>query len=248
MKKIILIAALALSALTQAQQISVVRPGGAELHDGDTFITNSIVSTGSPENKLRFRVTNLTEDELNVGVKVLGFSSNVDGSHVQLCFDTCLYEIWPNLIIPAATLDAGATTPSTDDHFWNFNAGTDGQPVTYHLAFVKGTKNEDGDFTETEELLDFTYTYDSTASINTLDGLQQMGVTLQNTVIKNALNITATQNAGLQILDINGKVVKTASVKTGAQAIDLSAFTTGVYFARFTTAANKTATVKIVKN
>lgn len=248
MKKIILMAALALGTFAQAQQISVVRPGGLELADGETFTTNSISSSEDAPNKMRFRVLNLTDDTMIIGAKVLSFSNNTDGSMVQLCFNTCLYEITPGLIIPNVPIEAGQATPSADDHFWNMNPGTGGA-INYHLAFVKLEYNEEEDtYTELEELLDFYYIYDATAGVTSLDGLQQMGLTVENTIIKNTLNISATQNASLQLFDATGKLVKTVGVKSGAQAIDLAALSTGVYMARFTTAANKTATVKVVKN
>jgi Secretion system C-terminal sorting domain len=250
MKKIILLAILALSGIAQAQQIKVNRPGGLQLNNGDTFVTNSVETPQqniNGSNKLRFTVTNLTEESMRVGIKVKSVSDNVDGTNVQLCFDICVYDIQPDLLLTGVEIDGGATTLSSEDHFWSFNAGTGG-PVTYQLAFVKLDGNEDDGYTVVEELLNFNYVYDATAGVSNFDGLKQMGVTVENTVVKNSLNLTAAQNASLQLFDTTGKLIKTTAVKSGAQAIDLSALTTGIYMAKFTTVDNKTAAIKVVKN
>lgn len=248
MKKIILLAALLLSGIAQAQQISVSRPGGIQITDGQTITTNSIATGDDAPNKIRFKVTNLTEETIQIGIKVLEISDNVDGTQLQLCFDACLDNIYEGLVIPNAfLLDPGATTPSNDDHMWNYNPGTGGD-VSYHLAFVKLEYNEETDaYTELEELLDFYYVYQPTAGVTSFSGLQQMGLSIESTVVKNSLNITATQSAALQLFDATGKLVKTATVKSGSQGVDVSALATGVYMAKFTV-GNKAATVKVVKN
>ena len=247
MKKIILLAVLALSFFAQAQQIKVVRPGGGELIDGSTFTTNILSDDISASNRMRFKITNLTDETMTVGAKVLGFSDNVDGTELQFCFGVCLTSITPGVLIPGSGIDPGATTIADDDHFQNNNPGSGG-PVTYHLAFVKLEQNEDGDYIEVEELLDFYYVYDATAGVTGFDGLQKLGLTVESTIVKNSLNVNATQNASLQLFDTTGKLVKMATIKSGKQEIELSALSTGIYMAKFTTADSKTVTVKVVKN
>jgi hypothetical protein len=248
MKKIILLAVLALTGIATAQQIKVVRPGGAELLDGATFTTNSASDETTGPNRMRFKITNLTDEEMIVGAKVLGFTDNVDGTEVQFCFGVCLYELSPGIIIPNEPLAGGATTTADDDHFQNYNVGTGG-PVTYHLAFVKLDYDSDNDvYTEVEELFDFYYTYDATAGVTSFDGLKELGLSIEGTIVKSSLNVNASQSASLQLFDTTGKLVKTTAIKSGSQAIELSALSAGIYMAKFTTADNKTATVKIVKN
>jgi len=256
MKKIILLASLLFGTFVSAQQIAV-NVQGNQIQDGYTFTTNSleeIAGTLPQPNKLRFSVTNTGTEGIFVGTKLISMSSNVDGEGTQLCFGSlCLPNVATGTLVPYYDeLPAGETTPGEDDHFVNTNPGTDGNPVSYQIAIVRLSivETEDGDLeiTELETLRTFNYVYQPTAGLNDLSGLQQLGLNLENTVVKNSLNITATQNASLQLFDTTGKLVKTATVKSGSQAIELSALTTGVYMARFTTQGNKVATVKIVKN
>ena len=75
-----------------------------------------------------------------------------------------------------------------------------------------------------------------------------MGIVVNNTVVKSTLDVTASQNVKVDIVNLNGQVVKKAAIAAGTQAVDLSGLSSAVYFARFTNAENKTAQIKIVKN
>lgn len=251
MKKILLLAALTLGMMTAAaQQIAVTIQGGTVIPDGFNFTTNSINSpTGTmpTPNKLRFHVTNLTEEDMMVGVKVIGMSSNVTGGSVQLCYGVCLYEIQTGYIVTGGeVLSPGATSASDDDHFISFTAGSDGQPVNYQLAFIKLTANEDGDFIEQETLQSLTYTYSPTASTDTA-ALQQMGISIKNTVVANTAVITVNDAAAMELYSTTGAIVKTAQLVNGNNTVDLSPLSAGVYLAKFN-AAGKTAAVRIIKN
>jgi len=251
MKKILLLAALTFGMMTAAaQQIAVTMQGGTVLPDGYTFTTNSInAPTGQlpTPNKLRFHVTNLTEEELMVGVKVISMSSNTNGNNVQLCYGVCLYQIQPGYIVTGGeVLAPGATSQSDEDHFISFTAGTDGQPVSYQLAFVRLTTNEDGDFIEQEMLQTLSYTYSATAGTD-VAALQQMGISIKNTVVANTAVIMANDAAGMQLFSTTGALVKAGELVSGTNTVDLSSLSAGVYLAKFS-AAGKTASARIIKN
>lgn len=252
MKKIILLATLVFGAFTAtAQDIAVTMQGGLVIEDGYTFTTNSIASPNqlSTPNKFRFHVTNLTQEEMKVGVKVLGISGNTNGGDVQLCFGVCLYSIQEGYIVSSGeAIPAGETTTSDEDHFISFTAGTDGQPVQYQFAFVKLETNEDNELIQVgEPLLHFNYTYQPTASVDGVNGLHQMGITVNNTVVNSNLGVNATEAAKLQIYSITGALVKSAVINSGSNNVDLSAFANGMYIAKFAT-AEKSGVVRIIKN
>ena len=75
-----------------------------------------------------------------------------------------------------------------------------------------------------------------------------MGITVKNTVIKKQMDVTANQNAAIQVYNINGQLVKQASIVNGTQSVDLSSLNTAVYIVRFTNEENKTSQIRIVKN
>ena len=251
MKKIALIATLLLGILTStAQQIAVTTRGDVVLPDGYTFTTNSLNSptgTQPTPTKLRFKVTNLTQEDMIVGIKVISMSNNVDGSNLQLCYGVCLLNIQPgNIITDGSVLAAGATSTSDDDHFINMNPGTDGQPVNYQLAFVKLTSNEDGDLTVQETLQTINYTYSATAGTETAV-LKQMGVDIKNTVVKNTVTIQTVNPANVTFYNINGAIVKSLPLNAGINNVDTTSFANGVYTATFTS-GSKTASARIIKN
>ncbi len=101
---------------------------------------------------------------------------------------------------------------------------------------------------EGDPIITFTYKYDRTASITDFASLERMGIMLNNTIVKNTFDITATVNAKLEVYSVSGQSVKKVTIANGTQAIDLSSLSTGVYFAKFATEENKTSQIKIVKN
>jgi len=249
MKKIILLAALALGSFVNAQQITVNTPGGGSLEEGEVYTTSSVANPNlNEDNKLRFNITNNTEEDIYVKVKVTSIDGNEEGGSVQLCYWVCFYDIAVGTVVPDFTagteIAPGATTTSSEDHFISFYTGNGTDDVTYGLAFIKTDVNG----TELETLVNFTYKYQPTAGVKDLAGLKNMGLSINNTVVKNALNIDATVNAAAQVYDINGRVVFTGNVVNGSNALNLSGLSTGVYTARFKTADNKTAEIKLVKN
>lgn len=242
MKKIILLAILSFSALTQAQIVSV-QGNGTEITENQTF-TYSILTERA---KLNLLVTNLSDTAINLKLKANSVSYPSD-FNIQFCFGgECYFNISNGSTVPSEitglTLQPQETNTALD-HFWNSNPGNGTDPVTYSLSVIQVDDNGQ----ELAVLRTFSYVYSPTASVSDFSALQNMGITVKNTVVKNQLELTATQNTSLQLVNINGQAVKTAAVKAGSQAIDLSGLSSAVYFARFTTDKNQTAQIKIVKN
>jgi hypothetical protein len=250
MKKIILLVAVMLTSLLQAQGIvEVTTTGGAPIAEGQVFVFNNLYSfSNQTAGKLPIQVKNISNQPLKLKIKVQAIANNAAvADNVQLCFGTNCYShvnvgmAYPNtgiVIAPGASNDA-------EDHFLNSYAGdVAGQPVDYTLQIVQYNDNN----VEIATLRTFTFRYSATMGINDFASLKSLGITVKSTVINNVVEIDATQNATLQVYSINGQLVKTAAIATGTQAIDASALATGVYIARFTTEDNKTSSIKIAKN
>lgn len=249
MKRFLLLAAITLRMMSaEAQQVEVTLRGNIQ-ENGYTFTTNSVAvpSATITPNKLRFSVTNISQEAMYVGAKLISMSSNVDGENLQYCFGSyCLPSVTPGLIIPyEEELAAGATTPSEDDHFINSNPGNDGNPVTYNLAIVKLIPNGEDGFTEGETLFTFNYVYSATAGVQ--NNLMQLGLSLENTVVKNTLAINSNDAGSMQLVAVTGAAVYNTNLVNGNNSVDLSSVASGVYFAKFTV-GSKVATVKIIKN
>ena len=243
MKKIILLALFALSTSLHAQTVSILGDG-EEITEGQTF---TYYTTEERASKLNISVTNLSDEVLNLKLKAnsVSYPTNMN---IQFCFgEECYFNISTGSTVPSLdsglTLLPGETNPA-GDHFQNANPGNGVDPVTYSISLVR--VSDSGEILEV--LRTFNYVYSPTAGLTDFSTLKNMGITVKNTVVKNQLEVTANQNATLQLININGQVVKTVAVKNDNQLIDLSGLTSAVYFARFTTEQNKTAQIKIIKN
>lgn len=249
MKKIILIASLLLTTLTQAQ-ISVEGNGEA-IPNGYVYTTNKLLPTAASE--LKLTVTNTSANTINLKLRIEEMT-NADGSNVQFCFgEQCFFDVVVGKTVPTnqgadgLTLAPGASN-NVADHFANKNTGIDtNAPVKYKIAIIQYT-NEGviiGD-----PLFTFTYIYDKNFTAGTADfaALKNMGITVNNTVVKNSLEVSATQNAKLEMFNINGQIIKTATITSGSQSVDVSGLSNGVYITRFTNEENKTSQIRVVKN
>lgn len=243
MKKIIILALFAFSSTLQAQIVSFTG-NGEEITEGQTFTYNT---TNERVAKLNLLATNLSDTAINLKLKANSVSEPSD-LNIQFCFGgECYSNIVNGSTVPSGvsgvTLQPGQSN-TQEDHFWNANPGNGTDPVTYSISLIQ----VDNSGAEIATLRTFNYVYSATAGTTDFSALQNMGITVRNTVVNSLFEVNANQDASLQLININGQVVKTAAVKTGAQAIDLSGVASAVYFARFTTAQNKTAQIKIVKN
>ena len=243
MKKIILFASLLLCSLTQAQVITATADG-ATISEGQTF---TVTSLDEADAKLTLIAKNVTNADIYIKLKVNSII-NSDGTNLEFCFGgLCYFSIEEGDTVPAnnvlTAIKPGGTN-NVEDHFYNANPGIDiTKDVAYNLSFIQ----VDAAGKELSTLLTFNYKYSPKAGLTTVSALQNMGITVNNTVVKNLLSVTARQDAKLELYNLNGQKVKTAALKSGSQSIDLSSLSAGIYVAGFTT-GNRSSQLKIVKN
>lgn len=249
MKKFMFAAALLLTAYAQAQIIELRGKNNAIIEDGDTYITDELGVDG--EASLPLKVRNLTNEDIYVKLKMneTENADNMTDFMVQFCFGTmCYTEVAEGDIVPTnidlAIIEALGENPDGDKFANGWAGDTAGAPVVYNMALVQ----YNADNTPGDTLITFSYIYDPTAGVNDIEGLQNLGISVKNTIVNTTLELDAAHKATLQLFDINGKLVKTMAVAEGIQALDLSGLTTSVYIARFVTEGNKTANIRIVKN
>lgn len=244
-----LAAVLLLTAYAQAQIIELRGKNNEVIEDGDTYITEEL--GGSGEAVLPLKVRNLTGETIYVKLKMVSTENadNMTDDVMQFCFGTmCFTEVFEGDVVPT-DIESAEIVPlgqnPEGDKFVNGYAGdTAGAPVVYNMALVQ----YNADNTPGDTLITFSYIYDTTAGVNDIEGLQNLGISVKNTIVNTTLELDAAYKATLQLFDINGKLVKTMAVAEGIQALDLSGLTTSVYIARFVTEGNKTANIRIVKN
>lgn len=255
MKKIILFAGLLFCSLINAQEVTV-QSEGVEIEEGEVFTFNQLHTLSVPQ-EVKIKITNTSESALNIQMRIESITNNSEGQNVQFCLaENCFFAIQEGTTVPGVTgstpngympLAPGASNNGEVDHFASGYAGdTAGEPVEYVIAIIK----VDAEGTQIgEPLRTFTYKYDANAmSVDDFNSLQNMGIALNNTIVKEELNLNSAYNATMQIYAINGQLVKTAEIRTGAQSLNLSDLNAAVYIAKFTTEENKTAQIRIVKN
>jgi len=249
MKKIILLAAVFLTTLAQAQAPAIsVFNGSVEVTEGYQYESHSL-NVDAPE-ELKLKVKNLGDATINLKLKTTGLTNADDNlGYIQFCFDgQCNFMVSQNSTVPSA-VDGLVLTPGAsngdDDHFFSVYKGDiEGQPVIFNLAIVQ----VDANGTEIATLRNFSYKYSATAGLSDFALLSKMGIIINNTIVKNSLDITANQNAKLEVININGQTIKMATIKDGSQSVDLSGLASAVYFARFTNENKQTSQIRIVKN
>ena len=241
MKKILLLAGFLLTGLTQAQTITVNNAAGGTIENNQVFTYTTLDSSA----KLTFSVTNNTNEDIYLRTRVDAMSGT-DGSDVQLCFEVCLYNLSVGLTVPSylPSIPANSTTPSPDDHMYNFNPGNGIDPVVYTISFVQ----YDANGTELGNLITFTYQYVPTAGTEDFTKLENAGINLSNTLLKDALSFSSQNNGTVEMYAVNGHLVKSASYNAGSSnAMDVSSLAAGMYIARFTAEGTKPVQIRVAK-
>lgn len=253
MKKIILFVGLLFCGLTQAQTI-IATANGETITEGQTF---TFATTGlSSEIKLRvFNTSTTTPANVKLRMNSIVNNSNAiaegEIARVQFCFGGLCYDnVQQGTMAPnqntGVTLAPNNGSNPVQDHFYNIYEGDDPSlPVKYNMSFVY--VGSDGQPTGSP-IVTFNYIYDNgTASISDFTSLKNIGITVNNTVIKNNLNITTTQKAKMEVYNITGQIVKTAAIQIGSQAINMTDLSAAPYIVRFTNDKNQASQIKVVK-
>lgn len=249
MKKIILMAGLLITSLAQAQDITVFN-GDVEITEGYVFTSTSL-DADNPD-KLDIHVKNISTEDIRLKLKMVSLQ-NADGNEffIQFCFGgNCYFSVEEGTTVGPVNSNGLVLAPneenSEDDHFFSVYPGdTNTEDVIYNIAVIE--VDIDGNQIG-EPLRNFSYKYSPFASVNDLNGLKNIGIAINNTVVSKTLNVNANLNAKLELFDITGKQLKTVAITNGSQSVDLSGLNAAVYIARFTTEENKTSQVRIVKN
>ncbi len=251
MKKILLFAGVLFASFAQAQDYTVTTDGGVEITEGQEFVFNELnTDLESNQAKVHILITNNSDAVHKFSIKVNSYTNNTMGTDgkakdLQLCvFGSCYAEVTTKAYPTNGLEIEPGETNVADDHFLNGHAGdTAGEDVTYSFSVLMMD-----DVENPVVIRNFSYRYSPLAGTNDFNSLQNMGITVNNTIVKNTFDITATVNAKLEVYSVSGQSVKKVTIANGTQAIDLSSLSTGVYFAKFATEENKTSQIKIVKN
>lgn len=210
--------------------------------DGTLIENGEIITFGPGANYLNFRMTNTSSQALDIKIKCTNLVNTV-GTQFELCYGgSCFESVTTNGVYPdyENILMPGQSNPSQGDHFANFLNPENGQIVDLEFAvYALGFEND---------VINFTYRYNPLLSSNSFEILENMGISLKNTVVNSDLNFDSNTNGTITVYNLTGQVVQNAIFTEGTQNINLSNLNTSFYLVRFTTNDGRTSTSKIYKN
>jgi hypothetical protein len=229
--------------ISYAQLALTTVQGNTPIADGSSFDYDTTIFEDA---KLKFKITNTSATEtINVLAQMVSFT-NTDGTNLQFCVQpNCFFDVSPGDTIPnnPIVLAPGADNGNFD-YFSNTNPG-DGinYPMTYTLRFFMVDDNGQivGD--------DITITYNYTpANFSTSNfSLEDLGITLHNTLISQTLNFDTNQNISFKVFDINGREINSSKVNAGQHEYNMSQLNSGHYVLVFNDNSGRKTQVRIQK-
>jgi hypothetical protein len=192
-----------------------------------------------PSASFPFRIINTSDDPINVKIKCTNII-NSNGSNFQVCFGgTCYDNIMVNGVYPDYDfiINPGEDN-GTGDYFKNNNV-TESEVLTFQFS-IYAVGFED-------EALTFTYKYDPQLSVDDTNKLGDIGIQINNTIVKNTLVFETQESGIMEVYDLNGRLVKKSSYNAGIQNVDFNEANAAIYVVKFHTTLGNVGTIKIVK-
>lgn len=214
-------------------------------HDGNTIANGSVFSfatANSESAKLKFYVTNVGATPVDVRIRCTGISGG-DGVGFQLCYGgLCHDNVVNGVIYPdyQFLLNPGESNGEFDYFVNNFAGET---PIDFNFQ-VYGL---DSSGFATGQSVTMTYRYDSTLNVNSFDKLSAVGINIDNTLVTNELNFSATTNGKVALFNLNGQLIKEFSFTEGNQSFNLSQLSSAIYIARFSNNEGQSSSIKLIK-
>ena len=232
---------------TNAQLTLTNLSDNSPINDGDVLEYTEVASIGSTsEGKLKFKILNSSSTEtIRVFGQIVSYT-NTDGLGSQFCISpSCFFNMSEGQMIPNAPKELAPGEDNGDfDSFYNSDAG-DGvnYPITYTLRFfmVDGQEQEIGD--------DITITYSYTPenfSISDLS-LKDLGITLQNTVISETLDLKIDNKISFKLFDLNARLINNHTVNSGIHSFNMSNLNSGYYLLVFKDSLGRKSQIRVLK-
>ena len=191
--------------------------------------------------KLRFLTYNDSGETVYLRVECEGLT-NTNGDHMELCYGSCYYGIDTFIGYPLENpimVQPGQSQGTIYDYFSNTDGASD--LVEYQFRFFQC--DEDG-FEIPDTSLHFTYRYDANMATSDVNSIAIAEV--YPTAVKDFTTVSLKENAQVQILNLEGKSVKSLNLNSGETKLNLSDLAAGVYLIQFKGVSGTTTMKKIV--
>jgi len=196
------------------------------------------------EAKLHLVINNTTSNPIYVSGEVVEIT-NTDGEMAQFCIGgpagNCFFPLFEGAYYPNA--NGGEVPPNTNWGFNDYLINLDPADLSeYTIRFLQ-TDGQGNEIPNTSFYL--TYRYDRNAmSVSDLSSIAIAEV--YPTVAKGSTTVELKENASVQILNMEGKSVKSLKLNAGKSNLDLTGLSAGVYLIQFKGNSGLTTTKKIL--
>jgi len=247
MKKIIFSALFfaAVSGYAQDQDYTVTNLDMVEYENNSVHVFNVHGTFDDPidEAKLHLVINNTTSDPIYVTGEVVEIS-NTNGEMAQFCIGgpagNCFFPLFEGGFYP--NTDGGVVPANANWGFNDYLINLDPTNLSeYTIRFLQ-TDGEGNEIPNTSFFL--TYRYDENMSVSDMNSVAIAKV--YPTVVKNTTTVNLKENAVVQVLNLQGKTVKSLNLKSGVSQLDLSGLSAGVYLIQFKGNSGLTTTTKVV--
>lgn len=205
-----------------------------EYENNTTFVFNVHGTFADPieEAKLHLFITNEASHDIYIRGQVVEMV-NTDGTMAQFCIGgpsgNCFFPLNTETFYPVT--EGGVMFANSNwgnfDYFINLD-DTNLAQYTVRLIQTDGAGNEiEGtDFT-------FTYLYDEDGEMGVSDVESKSIAQVYPTVVKGFTNVNLKEDANVQILNTEGRIVKMLSMKKGQSQLDMNGLSAGTYWVTF---------------
>jgi hypothetical protein len=250
MKKIILTSLVFLGVLgnsfAQNQSYTIKDKYGVQYEDNSVhnFTVHGTFADPIEEAKLYVVAHNDTAADLYVAGEIVEIT-NTDGTMAQFCiggpWGNCFFPLNVGGFYPhenGGILPANSTWGLTD-YLINLDPTVG---ASYKVRFTEKNNATGEDIPNTNFFITYVYTGEMGVSDMNVKAVAEV----YPTVAKGFTNVNLNENAQVQILNVEGKVVKTTSFQLGSHKLDLSGLSAGIYWIVFKGDSGKTTSIKVV--
>lgn len=195
----------------------------------------------TPKAKIELVVHNQGSSIITVIGEIVEMTNANPTDNAAFCFGgECYYNVVEGGRYPTSgVMIAPGTSQGNRDYFGNLDGHT--SPIEYKFRFLQLDANG-VEIPNTSFYL--TYRYESVMSV--LDANTIAIAQVYPTVAKGFTNVTLKENASVQVLNMEGKAVKSLNLKSGNSQLDLSGLSAGVYLIQFKGDSGLTTIKKVV--
>lgn len=207
------------------------------------FDVHGTFSDPLEEAKLHIVLHNNSDENIRLFGQVISYT-NTDGQSAQFCIiDACYFPLFEGQIYP---VNGGIITPGGIQGLADYFINLDGENplIEYKFRFFQGDVDTGEEIPGTT--FNMTYVYDEDGAMGVSDVKSIAIAEVYPTVAKGSTTVNLKENASVQILNMEGKTVKTLNMNSGVSTLHMNGLSSGVYLVTFRGVSGTVTTVRLL--